>query len=148
MTRIFEIIGKFDQPSDCQKLLYAPLPRPLTHRDTQVYYFEFEGDGSALREFVRTVLQDPISQELRDGATSAFSDAAFVLEYGMKSGALDLEKEMILSFFRSLGAPGFELQKLTLRRRLYVFGDGAQPQPFIRDICNPAIHSWEIAGAG
>ena len=30
MTRSFEILGRFDHESDCQKLLYAPLSQRLT----------------------------------------------------------------------------------------------------------------------
>ncbi|MCA1963057.1 MAG: hypothetical protein LDL31_03815 [Prosthecobacter sp.] len=146
MTQTFEILGKFDQESDCQKLLYAPLGRHLTFRETAVYRVEFEGDAAALEAFVRQVLLDPISQTLRDAATPAF-ESAFVLEYGMKGGALDLEKETILSYFRSLQNPGFTIQKLTLRRRIYVFGKDAPEAPFVRDICNPAIHTWEVRRA-
>jgi hypothetical protein len=147
VTQFFEIIGKFDRESDCQKLLYAPLPQRLTYRETTVYRVDYEGDEAALKAFVTKVLLDPISQELRDGATPAFDKAAFVLEYGMKGGALDLEKEMILSYYRSLQEPGFDLKKLVLRKRVYVFGEGANATPFVRDICNPAIHTWEVKQA-
>lgn len=147
MTQAFEILGKFDQESDCQKLLYAPLGRRLTYRETTVYRVEFEGDAAALEAFVRQVLLDPISQTLRDASTPAFSAASFVLEYGMKGGALDLEKETILGYFRTLENPGFTILKLTLRRRVHVFGDDAPDAPFVRDICNPAIHTWEVRRA-
>lgn len=144
MTQFFEILGKFDRESDCQKLLYAPLPHKLTYRETTLYRVDFEGDTSALETFVSKVLLDPISQEVRDGSGQAFEKPAFILEYGMKGGALDLEKEMILNYYRSLQEPGFTLQKLTLRKRIYVFGEGATSAPFVRDICNPAIHTWEV----
>lgn len=144
MTRIFEIIGRFDRESDCQKLLYAPPPTPLKYRETQCYRVEFDGDPEALEAFVRRVLLDPISQELRNDGGPAFPGSAFVLEYGMKGGALDLEKETILSYYRSLPDAGFDLNKLTLRRRIYVFGDGANPEPFVHDVCNPAIHTWDV----
>jgi phosphoribosylformylglycinamidine (FGAM) synthase PurS component len=143
-TRSFEILGLFDKESDCHKLLYAPVVHPWTYRETQVYTVEFDGEASALEAFVERVLRDPISQELRDAATSAFPKAAFVLEYGMKGGALDLEKETILNYFRALPEPGFQLIKLTLRKRVYVFGEGADADPFVRDVCNPAIHTWEV----
>ncbi len=147
MTQAFEILGKFDQESDCQKLLYAPLSQRLTFRETLVYRVEYEGDPAALEAFVRQVLLDPISQTVRDANTPAFEAAAFVLEYGMKGGALDLEKETILGYFRSAPNPGFSLQKLTLRKRIYVFGADAPEAPFVRDICNPAIHTWEVRRA-
>jgi hypothetical protein len=147
MTQLFEILGQFDHESDCQKLLYAPLPQKLTFRETTVYKVDFEGDAAALEAFVRQVLLDPISQTLRNGETGAFEKAAFTLEYGMKGGALDLEKEMILNYYRALENPGFEITKLTLRKRVYVFGDKADSKPFVRDICNPAIHTWEVRQA-
>ncbi|MBX7208998.1 MAG: hypothetical protein K1X78_11830 [Verrucomicrobiaceae bacterium] len=144
MNTIFEILGKFDHESDCQKLLYAPLAKPLKYRETQCYRAEYEGDNAAALDFVKRVLLDPISQEMRDDGAPAFPKAAFILEYGMKGGALDLEKETILGYYRALESPGFDLKKLTLRKRIYVFGDDADPAPFIRDVCNPAIHTWEV----
>lgn len=147
MTQLFEILGQFDHESDCQKLLYAPLPRKLTFRETALYKVDFEGDAAALEAFVRQVLLDPISQQLRDGATPAFGNAAFTLEYGMKAGALDLEKETILNYYRALENPGFTISRLTLRKRIYVFGADADAAPFVRDICNPAIHAWEVLKA-
>jgi hypothetical protein len=65
----------------------------------------------------------------------------------MKGGALDLEKETILNYFRSLQNPGFTLTKLILRKRVYVFGNEANEAPFVRDICNPAVHTWEVRRA-
>ena len=147
VTRSFEILGKFESESDCQKLLYAPLTQKLTCRETQVYRFEFEGDEAALEAFVRRVLVDSISQTSRDAGTPAFENRAFELEFGMKGGALDLEKETILNYYRSLPSPGFDLKTLTLRRRIYVFGEDARPEPFVRDVCNPAIHIWEVRKA-
>ena len=144
LTSTFEILGKFDTESDSQKLLYAPLSKPLTYRETQCYRLDFEGESAAASAFVGQVLLDPISQELKEGGAPLFPTAAFVLEYGMKGGALDLEKETILGYYRAQPEPGFELSKLTLRKRVYVFGAGADPAPFIRDVCNPAIHTWEV----
>ena len=37
--------------------------------------------------------------------------------------------------------------KLTLRKRVYVFGEGADPAPFVRDVVNPAIHTHEVLKA-
>ncbi|OYW76273.1 MAG: hypothetical protein B7Z37_09615 [Verrucomicrobia bacterium 12-59-8] len=147
MTQIFEILGKFDTESDCHKLLYAPHPLPLKYREGRVYKIEFEGDEAALQAFVDKVLIDSISQEARTGGQPAFEKAAFVLEYGMKGAALDLEKEMILNYYRSIPNPGFEIKKLTLRTRIYVFGAGAEPAQFVRDIVNPAIHTHEVLKA-
>ena len=117
----------------------------------------FHGDASRkawkadgphfLGHTISQVLLDPISQEMRDATTPAFEKAAFVLDYGMKGGALDLEKETILGYFRSLSNPGFSITKLTLRKRIYVFGENAPDAPFVRDICNAAIHTWEVKRA-
>lgn len=147
MTKIFEILGKFDTEGDCHKLLYAPHPLPLKYREGRLYKMDFEGDERALDAFVERVLIDPISQESRTGGQPAFEKASFVLEYGMKGAALDLEKEMILNYYRNTPNPGFELAKLTLRTRIYVFGEGAESAQFVRDIVNPAIHTHEVLKA-
>lgn len=147
VIKIFEILGKFDTESDCHKLLYAPQPLPLKYREGRVYKIEFEGDEAALDAFVQKVLIDPISQEAHTGGQPVFEKASFVLEYGMKGAALDLEKEMILNYYRSTPSPVFEIKKLTLRTRVYVFGEGADPAPFVRDIVNPAIHTHEVLKA-
>jgi hypothetical protein len=147
VTQIFEILGKFDTESDCHKLLYAPHPLPLKYREGRVYKIEYTGDATALDAFVKKVLVDSISQEARVGGQPAFDKAAFVLEYGMKGAALDLEKEMILNYYRGMTQPGFELTRLTLRTRIYVFGEGAEPAQFVRDIVNPAIHTHEVLQA-
>lgn len=147
MTQSFEIVGKFDHESDCHKLLYAPLTQPSTYRETMLYRFDYEGSDAALADFVAHVLVDPISQEARSGGEAMFKNAAFVLEYGMKGGALDLEKETILQYFRAMENPGFTINKLALRRRIYVFGEHAEAAPFVRDVCNPAIHTWEVLKA-
>jgi hypothetical protein len=144
MIQQFEVSGKFDSESDCKKLLYAPLTQPLTFRETQCYVFEFGGDPAAVKAFVSRVLLDPISQNLSEGDAPLHPDAKFILEYGMKGGALDLEKETILQYYRTLTEPGFVLDKLTLRKRIYVFGAGAEAAPFVRDVVNPAIHHSRV----
>jgi hypothetical protein len=141
---IYEVSGQFESASSAQKLLYAPLAQALTYRESQCYKIEYEGDEEALRAFVKRVLQDPISQNLEEGGKPLWADAAFILEYGMKTAALDLEKETILQYHEALVEPGFTIQKLTLRRRIYVFGQGAESAPFVRDVVNPAIHSSKV----
>lgn len=147
MQAIFEIVGKFETRSDCHKLLYAPLTQDLKYREHVCYKIDYTGDATALKQFVSTTLLDPISQELHEGGAPIWKDAQFVLEYGMKGGALDLEKEMILTYYRTLQNPGFTIDKLTLRKRVYVFGEGADPAPFVRDVVNPAIHTYEVLKA-
>jgi hypothetical protein len=144
MTQHFEITGKFETASDCAKLLYVPPERPATYRETQCYTFEFSGDAAQLQAFVERVLLDPISQDLHTGGSPVFPEAKFALEYGMKGAALDLEKEMILQYYRTLESPAFTVEKLTLRKRIYVFGDNADSAPLVRDVVNPAIHTSRV----
>ena len=141
----YEITGKFEEAADCNSLLYAPLPQALTFRRSRSYEFDFEGPVDSLTGFVRRTLLDEISQELSMGA-ALWDDAAFVLEYGMKPGALDLEKEAVMNFFRGMENPGFTIEKLAIRHRIYVFGDATESaeQQFVRDIVNPAIHTHRI----
>ena len=74
-----------------------------------------------------------------------------VVSYGMKGGALDLEKETILAHHKGDAGAGFTIQSLRIQRRLYVFdpaptGDTAELSArFVRDIVNPSIHTWQIS---
>lgn len=148
MKLFFEIIDRYIEPGDASGLLYAPLSEPLTYRQTRRYEFDVEGDEEKVEAFVRHTLLDDVSQEIHSGDEPALDGFRFVLDYGMKPGALDLEKETVVRFFRGLKDPGFELNSLTIRQRIYVFGDGAaEPKRFIRDICNPAIQNWNVIEA-
>jgi hypothetical protein len=147
LTKTYEIAGRFETEGNAQSLLYAPPPRPLTFRKTMRYVFDYEGSEAALDAFVSKVLVDPISQEEHHDGAPLWPNPAFILDYGMKGGALDLEKEMILNYYRTLEALAFTLKKLTLKTRLYVFGEGAEPRVFVRDIVNPAIHTHEVLQA-
>lgn len=145
MREIFEISDRFIEAGDANHLLYEPLGGGLTYRRTRRYEIEFEGDKAALEAFVRKTLLDPISQELHEGEAPALSGHAFALEYGMKPGALDLEKEAILSYYRGIPSPGFELKELRIRQRVYLFGGkGEESERFVRDLCNAAIHQWNV----
>jgi len=147
LTTTYEISNTFDTEGDAQSLLYEPPAHPLRYRKTMRYLFDFEGDAKALDAFVHQVLVDRISQTSKQDAEPLWSGTAFILDYGMKGGALDLEKEAILSYYRKLPQPGFELKKLTLKTRIYVFGEGAEPETFVRDIVNPAIQNSEVLRA-
>jgi hypothetical protein len=147
LTKTYEIAGRFETEGNAQSLLYAPPPRPLTFRKTMRYVFDYDGSEEALDAFVSTVLVDAISQEEHHDGAPLWPNAAFILDYGMKGGALDLEKEMILNYYRTLKEPGFTLRKLNLKTRVYVFGEGAEPSLFVRDIVNPAIHTHEVLKA-
>lgn len=153
LTLQAEVIPVFSHAGDANRLLYTPLTRPLTERGTRRYTVEYEGDEAALTAFLAKVLADPVSHELRTGDAPAFNGYSFILDYGMKGGALDLEKETILAHHRGdTGAP-FTIHSLRIHQRFYIF-DAAQstdtPQladRFVRDIVNPAIHTWKVTPA-
>ncbi len=146
MKATFEITDRFAEPGKADELLYTPLDGAFTYRRTRRYLFAWEGDEITLNRFVAETLVDPVSQTLHAGDGAVFSGFLFALDYGMKPGALDLEKEAILRYHRELADPGFELRELTIRHRIYVFaeheGDLCSPDRFIRDVCNAAIHQW------
>lgn len=145
MREFFEISDRFIEAADANELLYEPLDGGLTFRRTRRYEVEFEGEKGKLEAFVKKTLFDEISQDFHEGEDPALTDFAFVLEYGMKPGALDLEKEAILTYYKGIEDPGFELSDLKIRQRLYVFGGGdGKSDRFIRDICNGAIHNWNV----
>jgi len=148
MTAVFEITDRFIEAGDASALLYAPLNRPLTFRRTIRYEFDFEGDEAAVEAFVRHTLVDAVSQELHIGEETALDDYLFVLDYGMRPDALDLEKETVVGYFKGIAEPGFDLNELTIRQRIYVFGEGeSNSDRFIRDICNGAVHNWRVIEA-
>lgn len=145
MREIYEISDRFIEAGDANGLLYEPLAGGLTYRRTRRYHLEFEGDTAAMEAFVRKTLLDEISQELHAGEDAALTGYGFALEYGMKPGALDLEKEAILSYYRGIPSPGFELKELRIRQRIYLFGGkGDESGRFVRDLCNAAIHQWNV----
>jgi hypothetical protein len=148
-----EVTGRYDHAGDASRLLYTPLPRPLTAQETRRYTVEYEGDGGALTAFLQKVLADAVSHILTTGDAPALTGAAFFLDYGMKGGALDLEKETILAHHRGDKDAGFTIQSLRIHRRLYVFDASKSPDTpqfadrFVRDIVNPAIHTWKVTAA-
>tara|TARA_R110000850_G_scaffold161334_5_gene285924 strand:- start:221 stop:682 length:462 start_codon:yes stop_codon:yes gene_type:complete len=149
MRETFEISDRYIDAGDANELLYEPLDGGLTFRRTRRYEIEFEGKKKKLESFMEKTLLDPISQELHEGEDPALSDFTFVLEYGMKPGALDLEKEAILTYYKGIEGPGFELKELNIRQRLYLFGgEKDESKRFIRDICNFAIHNWSVIQGG
>lgn len=155
MNLTAEVVGLLDSPSDCSKLLYAPLAEPLTFRQTRRYALEYSGTEEAAKAFIEKVLFDQVSERLHFGDTAALEGARFALDYGMKPGALDLEKETVMRYYRETAeagnAGGLEIQNLTISHRIYVFSanDAAASDPgrFIKDVCNPAIHTWSVTDA-
>lgn len=144
-----EVLGRYDHAADASKLLYAPLNQALTYRETRRYTVDFEGSDAECETFLGKVLSDGTSHELHLGEAPAIGGSSFVLDYGMKPGALDLEKETIVSYFNKLENPGFKLNSLKIQRRVYLFG--AKPdeakflsERFVRDIVNPAVHHFEV----
>lgn len=145
MLEIYEISDRFIEAGDANHLLYEPLTSGLTFRRTRRYEVVFEGEPKRVEAFVEKTLFDPISQEIHRGEDAALKEYNFLLEYGMKPGALDLEKEAILRYFGGIKEPGFELKELKVRQRIYLFGGkGDESDRFVRDICNAAVHQWKI----
>ncbi len=144
-----EVAGRFEGAGDASKLLYAPIDVPLTFRRTRVYEMSYEGDPGAAEQFVKRVLVDDVSQEVNFDAMPMLGEGElFHLDYGMKPGALDHEKEVVLGFWRELADPGFTIDRLTVRQRVYIYGEAAGAglaDRFVRDIVNPAVHVWEVS---
>ena len=148
MRETYEISDRFIEAGDANHLLYEPLNSGLTFRRTRRYELEFEGERAAMDAFVRKTLFDGISQDLHEGDAPGLSGFTFFLDYGMKPGALDLEKETILRYYAGITEPGFELKNLRIRQRIYLFGGKAdESDRFVRDICNAAIHQWNVTQA-
>ncbi len=141
-----EVTGKYDHAGDASRLLYTPLETPHTCRHTRRYTVEFEGPEERVVAFLRSVLVDDVSQELHVSAQPALNGHTFILDYGFKPGALDLEKETIEAYYRGVPEPGFTLKKLKITQRLYIYAGGpaAAPERFVKDIVNPAVHSHRV----
>ena len=141
-----EVTGKYDHEGDANALVYSPLTSPHSYHATRRYVLEFDGDEAAVRRFVERTLVEEVSQQVHYGPEPVLTGFSFILDYGFKPGALDLERETILNFHRASANSGFTLHKLTLAKRLYIFTKGtpAPPERFVRDIVNPAIHRHQI----
>jgi hypothetical protein len=147
-----EVLGRYDHAADANKLLYAPLSQALTYRESRRYTVEATGDEAACEVFLKRVLSDDTSHELHVGEAPVLGGYSFYLDYGMKPGALDLEKEMILTYFKSLDKPAFSLEKLKIERRVYIYGAEAPQvadlsEKFVKDIVNLAVHHFNVTAA-
>lgn len=145
-----EVIRRGQHASDADALLYTPMKAGLTMKHSRTYRFEFEGDEAALRAFARAVLVDEVSQEISDGTEPVVKDALFHLDYSMKPGALDLEKEAIMNYYRGRTGDSFVLKSLHISQRVYIFGEGdavALSAHFVKDIVNPAVHKHQLSFA-
>lgn len=146
-TLTFEVFSRFQSATDANKLLYTPLPDALTYNHTRFYAVECEGDIEAAREYMRRVLVDPISQRVQEDGSPALSGELFCLSYGIKKGALDLEKEAILANYAGRKGLPFTISSLAITQKIYIFGQGdreALAARFCKDVCNPAIHTWSV----
>ena len=138
MTLHFEVISRFQAAASADALLYTPLNAGLTFRRSRVYTVEINGDEQKAREYLLSVLVDPISQECTEQNAPILEGALFTIDYGMKAGALDLEKEAILQNYRGRRNMGFTLDGLKITQRVYVFGQGDKETlaaRFAKDVC-------------
>lgn len=150
MTLTLEVISRFQEANDADRLLYTPIKAGLTARHSRVYTVEVSGDHEAAREYLRKVLVDSIAQEASEQGAPILSGDLFHIDYSMKPGALDLEKQAILENYRGRKGLPFSIDALTITQRVYLFGQGdaqALSARFIKDICNPAIHRWTVTTA-
>ena len=146
-TLTFEVFSRFQSATDANKLLYTPIPDQLTYNHTRLYTAEVEGDTEAARAYLRGVVVEPISQRVQEDGTPALSGELFCISYGIKKGALDLEKEAILTNYRGRKGLPFTLTALTITQNIYIFGSGdkqALAARFCNDVCNPAIHTYSV----
>ena len=146
-TLTFEVFSRFQAAADANKLLYTPIADELTYNHTRFYTVECDGDEEAARDYMRRVLVDPISQKVQEDGTPALSGELFCISYGIKKGALDLEKEAIMTNYAGRKGLPFSLRALTITQRIYIFGKGDKQTlaaRFCKDVCNHAIHTWSV----
>lgn len=146
-TLTFEVFSRFQSATDANKLLYTPIEDALTYNHTRLYTVECEGDVEAAKDYMRRVLVDSISQKVQEDGTPALEGELFCISYGIKKGALDLEKEAILANYRGRTGLPFTISALTITQKVYIFGEGdreALSARFCKDACNPAIHTWSV----
>ncbi len=145
MRHIVEILNRFQPDSDAGRLLYTPADTGMTCRTTRRYAFEYSGRKESLKRFIQTVLLDPVSEDLHESARPCLDEYEFYLDIALKPGLLDLEKEAIAQYVRDQQETDWMLKELSVRRRYYFLGPGnIPPEPFIRDMVNPVIHTWNI----
>ena len=143
-----EVGGKFESEEDTGKLLYAPLEQSSTFRRSRVYKIKYDGNEGQAKSFVLRSLVDQYADEVSFSGGAYFGSFKFYIDYGMKPGALDLEREAIISSQKGLDAGEFKLLDLELLQRIYIFSDPEiGSEPFVRDVCNPAIHVWSVTNA-
>ena len=143
-----EVTGRFDGRGDADKLVYAPIGGGSTYQKTRGYAMDYEGESNDAEQFVRRTLVDSYADQVSFAGEPVIEGFAFFIDYGMKPGALDLEKEAILTSHRGARDRAIEIISLKITQRIYIFsGEEVAPNRFIRDICNSAIHVWSVTGA-
>lgn len=150
MTIHLEVISRFQEAVDADKLLYTPIKQNLKARHSRVYTAQVSGDVEKANQYLRQVLVDDIAQEFSQKEAPLLDGYLFFIDYGMKPGALDLEKQAILENYQGRPSMGFEIESLTITQRVYVFGEGdcdTLSRRFIKDVCNPAIHRWTVTAS-
>lgn len=148
MTLHFEVISRFQAAANADALLYTPLNAGLTFRRSRVYTVEITGDEQKARDYLLSVLVDPIAQECSEQDAPILTGALFTIDYGMKAGALDLEKEAILQNYRRPQEHGLHpgrAEDHAARVRFRPGGPGELSKRFAKDVCQPAIHNWTLA---
>ncbi|MAB61486.1 MAG: hypothetical protein CMO46_13275 [Verrucomicrobiales bacterium] len=143
-----EVVGKFESEQDTSKLLYAPLEQTAAFRKSRVYQIKYDGTEDQASSFVLRSLVDQYADEVSFSGAPYFKNFKFFIDYGMKPGALDLEREAIVSSQKDSNASEFKLLSLELSQRIYIFSDTEiGSELFVRDVCNPAIHVWSVTDA-
>ncbi|NKB23458.1 MAG: hypothetical protein GKR87_03580 [Kiritimatiellae bacterium] len=148
MQYSIEIRNRFIQKQKTNTLLYTPLKSRGAYEQTRRYTINYSGNKKALKNFVREVLVDEVSEVVSSSLSPAMQNFQFYIDVSLKPGTLNLEKEYILNYYQQLQAPDFELQECTIAQRTYIKSESESgdllPEPFIRDMVNPVIHTWNI----
>ena len=83
MTLHFEVISRFQAAANADALLYTPLNAGLTFRRSRVYTVGITGDEQKARDYLLSVLVDPIAQECSEQDAPILTGALFTIDYGM-----------------------------------------------------------------
>lgn len=142
----FEVESTFAPAHPAGGLVYEPVSEAVTARETRVYELDAEGDESAVTAFAERVLADRFAQKVHTDGTPALGGYTYFLDVAYHANVLDLEKQYLLQYYRSLEAPGFVLNDLTINRRIYIYGDAAllPPETLQKDLVNPVIQQAQL----
>lgn len=154
LERTYEIHSKEAKKESASDLLYVPNSEEHTFLQSRVYHLSYEGAVEEADALVSRTLLDKVTQSLHVGETPTYNDHSLYIDYGMKKTALDLEKEAIMANWKEMAPKSFTAVDLTIRTRIYLYqsdsknGNNLDVDQFLKDIVNPAIHSWEVNHAG